>query len=428
MAVKFQKSMSILEQLIAKSRVCDYCKIDYDIKEDSYYINLKFNRFLKKKLDYFLSTSITQILSDIDKELMKGDTILFKFNDYDWNTFWDNYSLKAYEYFEATKCASKKTANKYLGGSRYNRINLESVYPIHSRLAKVYTEIANHGKGYGPGSLILLCEIFSNAIVYINANGPETTDYMVNNMIDWTTSLLENNNVNRNLIAIEGIDGCGKSTLLESLERIFITDECEKVTISSEPFEFIKYFKEDFTERTRLDVKSVTNIGTFLTKDIRKSFKNPSSDPNVIESLLAANRQCHMDALSKISESDREYFHISDRSIVSGLAYGNDIDYVAMINSMSMKNPRGNIPGCVIFVDVPVNTALARIGKRGEEKENYENAEKLSDVNERYQTILSFLADKMGVKFYIIDGKMSQKDVAIDAYEKIADYMNEVRG
>lgn len=143
------------------------------------------------------------------------------------------------------------------------------------------------------------------------------------------------------LIAIEGIDGSGKSTLAQNL-----TTELKKtisVVLTKEPG------------------------GTALGRSLRQML-NHATNPlatNAEFLLFAADRAQHFSEII-IPALSRGDWVISDRLADSSLAYqgyGRDLDIsiIKMVNEWAMQQV---VPDVVIYLDLPVETALKRIYER----------------------------------------------------------------
>ena len=65
------------------------------------------------------------------------------------------------------------------------------------------------------------------------------------------------------------------------------------------------------------------------------------------------------------------------------------LDWVMALNAQSVQLRK---PDCHIYLDVDVDTALSRIGARGEQTEIFETREKLTAISAQYDAVISLLA------------------------------------
>jgi dTMP kinase len=105
-------------------------------------------------------------------------------------------------------------------------------------------------------------------------------------------------------------------------------------------------------------------------------------EPLELQKLYVQDRREHLD--NKVIPALKEgIFVVSSRYAFSTFAYGYsgglDVDMLVDLNKEFL------LPDLTIIVDVPPETCVQRIESRGEEKELFEELEKLTKVNEIYK-------------------------------------------
>ncbi|MGC8573564.1 MAG: dTMP kinase [Caldisphaera sp.] len=197
------------------------------------------------------------------------------------------------------------------------------------------------------------------------------------------------------LIAFEGIDGSGLTTHSKILN--------EKLNMLG--------YKSIYT-------KEPTNneIGLLIQEIINK--KDKIIDNNIIALLFAADRLYHLkygDGSNKgiISYIDEKYIVITDRYKYSNMAYqGDNINWVHKINQYAIN------ADIIVFLEVPLDVALARISKRTKISV-FENRSFLEVVKNRYYQVLE-MAKNEGTKIIKIDEVEGNKEKSInEVSEKI---------
>ncbi|MCU0533451.1 MAG: dTMP kinase [Hydrococcus sp. Prado102] len=170
-------------------------------------------------------------------------------------------------------------------------------------------------------------------------------------------------------IVLEGIDGSGTSTQAALLKDYFIK-RGDRAIVSPEPSEGI--------------------IGKLLRQALQNK-KTLNQDGQKFDEqmayLFAADRHYHLynniDGVFKSIEQDNTYV-ITPRYYFSSLAYNcNTQQEFEFVSNLNKKFPN---PALVIYLDIPVDVALIRISDRVV-KDVYENAHKLLQVKQNYQTI-----------------------------------------
>jgi dTMP kinase len=187
-------------------------------------------------------------------------------------------------------------------------------------------------------------------------------------------------------IAIEGLDGAGTTTQL-SLLAARLRERGRGVTQTAEP--------------------STNPIGVLIRQALRRRVVTQAGDrvaPDALALLFASDRLDHVvDVVEPALE--RGDIVLSDRYVHSSLAYQGgecDMDWVVEIN----RNAR--TADLVIFVDVPAEDAVKRIGNRGAAVELFEQLETLKGVRARFSDAI----DRRPERVLYVDGLGSVDEVA----------------
>ena len=181
-------------------------------------------------------------------------------------------------------------------------------------------------------------------------------------------------------IVFEGLDGAGTTTQMKILGDKFSATG-RNVFLTHEPTD--------------------NPIGKAVRACLQKKFV---TTPSALALLYSSDRDDHLYNPEYGIEGhlDNGDIVISDRYFYSSLAYQAvqcSYDFIREINS------RFRDADIIIFVDTPVDECMARIEKRGEEKELFEKEEYLKSVRENYLRAFSELPES--VKIITVDGTLS---------------------
>ena len=184
----------------------------------------------------------------------------------------------------------------------------------------------------------------------------------------------------KSFIVFEGLDGAGTTTQIKNLARYY-----------------------EFNKRPYYITNEPTSnpIGT-LIRDVLQ--KKVSTTPEALALLYAADRHDHLYnpayGIERMTEEGRVV--MTDRYFYSSIAYQSvqcNPDFVRTINSAFPS------PEFIIFIDTPVEDCIARIEKRGEEKELFDRENFLRSVRDNYLEELKRLPE--GVNLLVVDGRKS---------------------
>lgn len=203
-------------------------------------------------------------------------------------------------------------------------------------------------------------------------------------------------------IALEGIDGSGKSSQIGPLVRRLagLGVPCRETR-----------------EPTGGPVGSL----------IRQIFTGRvTADNRVIAALYAADRIDHLvnEVDGLLSALDQGITVVSDRYYFSSYAYHSvdaDMDWVIQANALSAQLLR---PTLTVFLDVPVETALARIRENRFVEEIFDGEDRLRRTRELYFQAFERLRDVERVA--VVDGTGSQEQVGQRIWEAVAPYFPEI--
>jgi len=189
-------------------------------------------------------------------------------------------------------------------------------------------------------------------------------------------------------IVFEGIDGSGKSTQIELLRKN-LTESGHQVYITREP--------------------SDGPIGVMIRQCLGGRLK---VDEKTMATLFAADRLDHIhngnNGLKAKQEQGVDI--LSDRYYLSNYAYqsvGVELDWVQQLNREAAKDMR---PDLHIFIDVPVDVALARIHSNRGDVELYENYERLNHTRNMFLQVIHELKESENI--VIIDGSGTVEEIA----------------
>lgn len=188
-------------------------------------------------------------------------------------------------------------------------------------------------------------------------------------------------------IVIEGLDGAGTTTQTRLLARWF-GDRGHLSTTTAEP--------------------STGPLGRLARDMLAKritSYDGAAVDRETLALVFAADRVHHgHNEIAPALASGRVV--ISDRYYHSSYVYQGDIDgderfdieWVRALNSRALE------PDLTFFLEVPVETSLARLGDRGH-RDIYETREKLERLARRYAQVVETLVAE-GERIVTIDGTL----------------------
>ncbi len=189
-------------------------------------------------------------------------------------------------------------------------------------------------------------------------------------------------------IAIEGIDGGGKTTQAEKIAEYFRQKGRQVVQVREPRKEGI--------------------IGDIVQKILTGKVKIPSV---ALQYLFATDRTLNQEEVI-VPALKRGDVVVSDRCFWSAIVYGildktggnydyQTADFMLMAHSILSMYHQFIVPDYTFYLKISLNTALARIAKKNDVKEIYEDSEKLRKVIEGY----NWLSTKFAKEIITIDGE-----------------------
>lgn len=221
---------------------------------------------------------------------------------------------------------------------------------------------------------------------------------------------LNDKEINKFHIAIEGIDGSGKSTITRNLPEILK--------------EYLKHMDGpkptfDIPDRSPYNYSISDYVHDIMQG--KEKFTHPVAKDVALLKAFISDHILHSEAVYSATHknTDNRNFVISDRYIYSTIAYqGVNMDFEEIVKEV-LASPI-YFPGLVIFIDTDIEIALNRVNKRNEAKECFENEKYLQTVRENY---LRLKEECPNVNFAIINGNNDPKKVLEDVDGTVVMYM-----
>mgnify|MGYP006417546433 FL=1 len=204
------------------------------------------------------------------------------------------------------------------------------------------------------------------------------------------------------LIVFEGIDTCGKTTQIEMLKNSFCDES--KMMNGLAPV---------FTK----EPGSNTTIGKEL-RDILLNNSELSDNARVF--LFLADRAEHYSQIVNPA-LNRKRTVISDRSFISGMAY-QKMDWNSAMH-MNLSAMSGTLPNVVFMLKIPKEEYIKRISaKKSDALEDSIGIDGMMSHQNRLEEALSFVKDKFGVNYFILDGMKKEADI----HKEIMDILRKI--
>ncbi len=182
-------------------------------------------------------------------------------------------------------------------------------------------------------------------------------------------------------VVIEGLDGSGKSAQVDLLVS-FLKNLGKDVIVTKEPTN---------------DSEAGRKIKQVLKKEI--TIENPLE----LQKLYVEDRKEHLENKVIPALIEGKYV-ISSRYYFSTFAYGGadglDLDYLIQLNKDFLK------PDITFIIDVSSESCIKRIEQRGQEKEYFEELEKLKKIGNFYKKFPAMFENVM-----LINGEKAISEV-----------------
>lgn len=196
-------------------------------------------------------------------------------------------------------------------------------------------------------------------------------------------------------IVFEGIDGAGKSTQVELLRKK-LTELGREVALTAEP----------------TSLESGKAIRRALSGEVRRSECEMAA-------MFVLDRIAHNNTeggIRELCESGMDV--ISDRYYYSTLAYqGQTTDY-SWVKAMNTRCPDIKRPDLCVYLDLLPEQSLARIQKRGEAVEIYENREKLTSVRNAFLSVIDDLSAD-GERITVVDASRTPEEISEEIFTAV---------
>ncbi len=185
-------------------------------------------------------------------------------------------------------------------------------------------------------------------------------------------------------IVLEGLDGAGTTTQTALLVQ-HLRSRGHQVVSTREP--------------------TPGPVGRLIRQTLRGDAEAPSV--STLPWLFAADRAHHLDSLIEPTLAHGGWV-VSDRYLHSSLAYQS---LTLPLDQVHALNATFRVPDLTVFLDVPVDECLRRIGTReGHAREFYEDRQRLEAVSRQYTAVLK-LQRSLGARLEILDGTTSVEQV-----------------
>lgn len=197
-------------------------------------------------------------------------------------------------------------------------------------------------------------------------------------------------------IVFEGIDGSGKTTQIDHL---------------------LQHLRENDIPYHQTKEPTDSPIGSVIHQILTGRVK---TDKKVLAPLFVADRMDHLynevDGLVQMIKDGVTV--VADRYYFSSYAYqGLDIS-VEEVMEMNRMFPRILKPTINIFIDVPIQTAAARISKRSQRGELFDDIFYLEAIRNNYMKAFDLHKKKEVIE--IIDGDRPEQEIADDIWKLVA--------
>lgn len=186
-------------------------------------------------------------------------------------------------------------------------------------------------------------------------------------------------------IAIEGIDTAGKSTQLRFLKKAY-----PDAVFTKEPG------------------------GTKLGLKLRKMALSGEAKSNIAEMFLfLADRAEHT---CDVIENNLNNLIISDRSLVSGIAYANILDIEKLID-LNILATNNTLPSHIILLELTPWELRKRLSRKKQDSIESRGTEYLLNIQSRMKKTIK----KLNIKYLFINASMPSKKI----HKQIKDFINE---
>ncbi|WP_104722387.1 dTMP kinase [Helicobacter mesocricetorum] len=181
-------------------------------------------------------------------------------------------------------------------------------------------------------------------------------------------------------IALEGIDTSGKSTQLQALKNVF-----KEAIFTFEPG------------------------GTELGRKLRDILLEDSIilDSRTEMLLFLADRA---ELIAKVIKPNLHKLIISDRSLISGMAYAKDFD-LEILKTFNLFATQGVLPNKVIFLELQEEELKRRLNHKENDKIELRGLNHLLESQKRFQSIIKDLSLHLSLQALTLDGALPREEI-----------------
>ncbi|MDO7253650.1 dTMP kinase [Helicobacter cappadocius] len=184
-------------------------------------------------------------------------------------------------------------------------------------------------------------------------------------------------------VALEGIDTSGKSTQIESLKK---------------DFPHAIFTKEPGGSMLGIEIREM------ILKE-HNTNNNYQIDAKTEFLLFLADRAEH---IAKIIKPNQDKLIISDRSLISGIAYARNIQGAKELNLFATDNI---IPDLVIILELDKKTLQDRLGKKSNDAIEQRGIQYLLDIQKNIKSIAERLQKDFKCKVEVIDASKPKETI-----------------
>ncbi|MDE5603762.1 MAG: dTMP kinase [Helicobacter sp.] len=187
-------------------------------------------------------------------------------------------------------------------------------------------------------------------------------------------------------VALEGIDTSGKSTQIQTLKNIF-----KEAIFTFEP--------------------GGTELGNKLRDILLEDSLVLDSRAEML--LFLADRA---ELIAKVIKPNLHKLIISDRSLISGIAYAKDFD-LEILKTFNLFATQGILPNKVIFLELQETELKRRLSYKENDKIELRGLKQLLQFQERFKSIIKDLSSQV----LILDASLKKEEIT----QKIITFIEE---
>lgn len=198
-------------------------------------------------------------------------------------------------------------------------------------------------------------------------------------------------------IIFDGLDGSGKGEMIKRLNGYLASNKKLKILVTKEPTDG-RYGKQ--------------------IKEILKKEKDPKVGAEKCLELFVKDREEHLSKEIEPFLKQDNHIVICDRYYYSTIAFQHTQGIA--LEKIVLENMSFRTPDIVFILDLPVEIALERISKRGEDKEKFEQLNFQKELRQNFLKLKEELDDNIK----IIDASKSKDEV----FEQIKKEIDKILG